>query len=194
MLNAADASREQSRGEVTMRNFSRNFFAAACIAVGSTSSAATLLETTKKAPLYPEPSKKAKPMGFVEKGRVLKAVERKGMYWQINLKTRTVYVSILKVKLKTSAESSSFADRLRSNVKSNRKDVDDPVNTRARSTVMGVRGLDSNDVKDLANIAPNLRMVYAMEERSVNISKVDKLQKLIDREIMLRLKRRQPRR
>ena len=61
-------------------------------------------------------------------------------------------------------KSSAIAEALKDAVKQGREEGDG-ANVRARSAVMGVRGLDESDSSSFAgNVKPNLRMVYAMED------------------------------
>jgi len=112
--------------------------------------------------VYAEASKKADVLTTLTKGQSLDASERKGMYWQVKVSGKLAFVSVFKVKKVN--KSSAIAEALKDAVKQGREEGDG-ANVRARSAVMGVRGLDESDSSSFAgNVKPNLRMVYAMED------------------------------
>ncbi|RYZ56382.1 MAG: hypothetical protein EOP07_12560 [Proteobacteria bacterium] len=56
--------------------------------------------------------------------------------------------------------------------------------TRARSAVMGVRGLnENNELAEVGSLRPDLRAVYHMEDRALNNKRVDRLEALVLKEV-----------
>lgn len=130
-----------------------------------------------------KPNKSAKIVLKLKKGEALETEGRKGMYWKVRTPTgATAYVSVLAVK-RQNASSSKLNSALRKAAQSDRtKGQHESV--RARSAVMGVRGLDeSNSVDFAGSVKPDYRLVYQMEDRPVSNKKVKRLERLIEREI-----------
>ena len=129
-------------------------------------------------------SKSSKVIVTLSKGEGIEAIERKGLYWQV--KTRSGekgFVSILKVKRKAGGES-GIAQAIRAASEDGRSDGDEVENTRTRSAVMGVRGLDESDETQYAgNTKPNLRLVYQMEDRRVTSKNLQKLEDQVMKEL-----------
>lgn len=118
-------------------------------------------------------SQKSSVIGTLKKGDKVPFTERKGMYWAVSLKGKTGFVSVMAVQNSSSSSSGSSAvtNAIKDAVKQGRES-EDAGNNRARSTVMGVRGLDdSSDSAFAGNVKANLRMVYTMED--MVISSVD---------------------
>ena len=125
--------------------------------------------------VYSKASKKSDVLKTLKKGEDIETKERKGMYWQVAVSSsQKGYVSVLKVK-KTEKSASVLGAALKSAVEQGR-DEDDSSNVRARSAVMGVRGLDeTNSTANAGNVKPNLRMVYAMEDITLSAKDLDSL-------------------
>ena len=119
--------------------------------------------------VFAEASDKSAVVATMKSGQVLPAVERKGMFWQVKTSDgKLAFVSILKVNHKPDAGADSFANAVRKAVKDGRDAGEETDANRARSAVMGVRGLKPSEASEAAaNTKPNMRMVYEMEDRIV---------------------------
>lgn len=142
---------------------------------------ATELEAKKDGvELFDGPSKKAKVVKKLKQGESFVAIGRKGMYWE--LENSKGFVSVTAVSRKKSSDGGA-SNAMRKLVNQGR-DAEDPGNTRARSGVMGVRGLDeSSDTEFAGNVKPNLRLVYSMEDIQVDEKKVEELESAVFKEI-----------
>ena len=123
-----------------------------------------LLEAKKDGvKVYQKASKKSDVVRTMKKGERIESSSRKGMYWQVNLsENSSSFVSVFKVK--KVKQTSAINEALQDAVIQGRKDGDEE-NVRARSAVMGVRGLDeSGTVQEAGNVKPNMRLVYVMED------------------------------
>lgn len=161
---------------------------------GSTVSLATAVMVKKKtAVVRKDPMQQGVAVATLKKGDVIKAVKRMGTYWQVALEDGKVgYISIFKVK-RTNSQNTSFARALRQAVKSDR--TTDAVNgVRARSSVMGVRGLsDSEDTAFAGNVRPNHLAVYEMEDTQVKTKQLRRFEFSVQKELHMLNKRRQER-
>ena len=147
--------------------------------------------------IYKEPNKKSEIIGnfcikdlkntnkkCLNKFNVLEtSPKREGLYWKVLIsKNKHGYVSILKVKKAKSHKTSSFTNILRDAVQ--KKMSDTITNSRQRSTVMGVRGLDENEkVNSAGHVSPNLRLVNNMEKILINQNDLDALEEEIHTEL-----------
>lgn len=123
-----------------------------------------LLEAKKDGvKVYQKANKKSDVVHTMKKGERVESSSRKGMYWQVNLsENSSSFVSVFKVK--KVKQTSAINEALQDAVIQGRKDGDEE-NVRARSAVMGVRGLDeSGTVQEAGNVKPNMRLVYVMED------------------------------
>lgn len=181
---------------VKVKNFSILFFFISSLLINKTTKAGILtLEVKKKNTyLYKNSSKKSEKIRKLKKGYILNSSERKGRYWIINKEdcqgegskneaTSNCFVYYKNVKKSKSVQNSSVANALAKIIQNKKAEAEDPVNTRGRSQVMGVRGLEENDVSFIGNIRPNLRLVYSMETRKISENKMEKLESLIYKEI-----------
>ena len=144
-----------------------------------------------KVKLLKAPKKKSEVVAELPKGTVLESSSRKGMYWEVKTSDgKTGFVSVMKVKRQAGSSKGNLASALKAAVRDGRS-TDEASNSRARSAVMGVRGLDKSDKASMAgNVKPNLRMVYRMEDRSVSQNQIDELNEAIYKEIEARAKKR----
>ncbi len=128
-------------------------------------------------------------VGTLSKGESVSSKDRIGMYWQVTTKDgKDGFVSFTSVKAKKEQESASLSGALRDAVQEHR-DENDPSNVRARSTVMGVRGLqESKEVGFAGNVRPNLRLVYNLESFPLNKQKVDAIGTSVQAEIARKMK------
>ncbi|WP_218109855.1 SH3 domain-containing protein [Oligoflexus tunisiensis] len=131
-----------------------------------------------------EPKKGATVLVELKKGEVLEAGDREGMFWKVKTKDgKSGFVSVMLVQ-RQAGEDSALASALRDEALKARQNNDGSDSTRARSAVMGVRGLDeSKDTAMAGNIRPDLRAVYRMEDRVVADNRVNRLEYLIMKEI-----------
>lgn len=162
--------------------------------VGNATGLATAVMVKKKtAVVRKDPMQQGVAVATLKKGDVIQVVKRTGTYWQVALEGgKTGYVSIFKVK-RTNSQNSSFARALRQAVKSDR--TTDAVNgVRARSSVMGVRGLsDSEETAFAGNVRPNHMAVYEMEDTKVVTKQLRKFEFSVQKELHMLNKRRQER-
>ena len=171
-------------GDYKTIKFLRFLVGGLVLSFGATAfSAASVTPKRKKAvDIFDAPKRKASKIGKLKPGTALDAIERTGMYWKVKYKSREAYVSVMKVTRQTGS-ASSFAKAIR-NAAQESRGTDDVANTRARSAVMGVRGLDESDeVSGAGNVSPNLRMVYAMEDLKISQKGVDRIGDLVFSEI-----------
>ncbi len=135
-------------------------------------------------PVTSEAKKDAAVLVELKKGDVLEAGDREGMFWKVKTKDgKAGYVSVMLVQ-RQAGEDSNLASALRDEALKARQNNDGSDSTRARSAVMGVRGLDeSKDTAMAGNIRPDLRAVYRMEDRIVANTRVDRLEQLVLKEI-----------
>jgi len=133
--------------------------------------------------VYADATNKSAVVSQMKGGETLPSLERKGMYWQVKLPDgKTGYVSVLAVKHKAEG-STSLAKAIDSVVKEGRTS-DGAGSARARSAVMGVRGLaDDDNMANAGNIRPNLRAVFRMEDRHVSQKHVQRLGDSVFKEI-----------
>ena len=132
-----------------------------------------------------EPKKDAQLLLELKKGEALDASDREGMYWKVKTKDGKVgYVSVMAVQ-RQAGDDAGIQGALREAALAARKSGDgDGDSTRARSAVMGVRGLDeSSETAAVGTIRPDLRAVYRMEDRVVVAKRVDKIENLVAKEI-----------
>lgn len=146
-------------------------------------SAATVVAKKSGVKVLSEPKNSAEVLATLQKDDHLPVDKRVGMYWKVKAEGgKDGYVSVLKVKHKAGG-SASLSNALRKTVKEGRNS-DEAANARARSTVMGVRGLDETEEALAAgNARANLRLVYAMEDYSVSEKQLDSLANRLSNEI-----------
>ena len=126
---------------------------ASLLIIGADLFASTNLEAKKNGvKVYTDASKKSKVIKKLKKGDGLVAKGRKGMYWE--LEGGDGFVSVMKVKRKKSSDG-GVSNAMRKLVKQGR-DAEDPGNSRARSGVMGVRGLDESGDTQLLEMQSQL--------------------------------------
>lgn len=132
-------------------------------------------------------SKGAGEVGTLNKGQTAEALDRKGMYWRVKLSGgQEGFVSFTAVNRKA-GEASALSEAISAAAKDSR-DMDGTKSARTRSAVMGVRGLDeSAETGSAGNVSPNLRMVYAMEDRVISKKRIEKLNELVQTEIQGRM-------
>lgn len=152
--------------------------------VGSVHARAAEVEAKKDVEVYADATNKSEVIGRLAKGETLASVERKGMFWQVKTKDgKDGFVSVLAVAFKADA-SVDLSNAIKEVVKEGRA-TDSTSETRARSAVMGVRGLRADDnMANAGTIRPNLRAVYSMEDIRVSKKKVDQLGRSVFNEIL----------
>ena len=128
------------------------------------------------------PDKSGAVVATLKAGETLDAGERKGMYWEVKTADgKSGFVSVMAVKLKPS--SGNLGSAIRDAVMSGRN-TSDAANARARSAVMGVRGLDeSGETAFAGSVKPDLRAVYSMEDFEVPAKRVERLGEEVFEEI-----------
>lgn len=161
-----------------------NALAFLAVTLGAGSALAAEVEAKKAGvEIYADATNKSDVLGKMGEGESLAASERKGMFWQVTTKDgKTGFVSVLAVKHKADTDG-NIANAIKSVVKDGRQDGGEN-NDRARSAVMGVRGLREDDnMANAANVRPNLRAVYNMEDMALSKRKVEDLGELVMNEI-----------
>ena len=153
------------------------------LAVATTELQAGSLEAKKDdVEVYSAPDKASSLVGKLKKGETVSSGDRNGMYWQVKLGSGgSGFVSVLSVKVK--AESGGLNDALRDAVQAGRAATPQD-GGRARSSVMGVRGLDdTSETAYAGSVRPNLRLVYSMEDNEITSEKMDYQADLVSRAI-----------
>ncbi|MEZ4742056.1 MAG: SH3 domain-containing protein [Bdellovibrionota bacterium] len=166
----------------------RIVFLANMFFVSQLSFASSLVEAKKDGvKVFAEPNKDADTITTLKKGDAVETISRKGMYWNVKAGGKTGFVSVMKVKLKKGSPS-TLTSVIQKVVKQGRES-DNPDSNRARSAVMGVRGLDESDETAFAgNVKPNLRMVFLMEDIVTDESKIEALGDAVFAEIEKKVK------
>lgn len=135
--------------------------------------------------IYADATNKSEVLGKMGDKESLASGERKGMFWEVTTKDgKKGFVSVLSVTRKAEGDA-NLANAIKSVVKDGRNDGSEGGNNdRARSAVMGVRGLREDDnMANAANIRPNLRAVYSMEDTATPKKKVEDLGEQVFSEI-----------
>ena len=161
------------------------FFAGAAAALaGSVSAKKDGVKVTAEA------SKGSTVIQTLNKGDVLETSERVGMYWMVKTSSgKSGFVSVLKVK-RAASKGGGISNVIRQVSQEGRENGEDVENARARSAVMGVRGLDeSSETQYAGNTKPNLRLVYKMEDRMVSNKSLSRLERQVMRELELLAKK-----
>lgn len=150
--------------------------------ISGLASAGTLEVKQDGVQVFSDTSKKSV-VATLRKGQKVESGERKGMYWAVTVEGKAGFVSVMAVQTSSVRSGSAVTDAILNAVKQGRQ-ADDPGNNRARSTVMGVRGLDdTSDSAFAGNVKPNLRMVYSMEDMVVSRDDLRSLESSIQQEI-----------
>lgn len=133
--------------------------------------------------VYADATNKSEVLQTLKSGESIKSIERKGMFWQVQAAGgKSGYVSVLAVKHKADVDT-GLAKAINSVVKDGRQ-TDESQEGRARSAVMGVRGLaEDDDAGNAGNVRPNLRAVYKMEDVTVTPKKVEQVGEMVYEEI-----------
>lgn len=120
----------------------------------------------------------------LKKGDTVEAGDRSGMFWKVKTKDgKEGFVSVMAVQREAGKEDGIQAELHNAALKA-RTANESGENSRARSAVMGVRGLNENDqMADVGALKPDLRAIYHMEDRSVSEQRVDKLESLVMKEV-----------
>ncbi len=157
---------------------------------------ADLLATTlqvKKAgtPLLKEARKDASLILELKEGQILKAETRAGMYWKVVLPDGAQgFVSVMAVQHKAQ-DDNGLQTALRNQALAARKDAGDDDSSRARSAVMGVRGLsESKEVGSAGQLRPDTSAVFHMEDRLIEAERIQGLENLVQEELENTLKAR----
>ncbi len=151
--------------------------------MGSVSYSAALLSAKSDAvKVLAQPSKTAPVLIKLAKGDVLESLERKGLFWKVKTDTGTIgYVAFSDVS-RQAEDASSLAQAIR-NAALESRDMDKVKSARARSSVMGIRGLDeSEETASAGSVRPNLRLVYDMEDRIPKREEIDRIANLVQAE------------
>ena len=133
--------------------------------------------------VFADATNKSDVVGKLKEGDVLSAGERKGMFWEVKMKDgKAGFVSVLAVKRK--ADGSDGLSKAIKGVVQEGRQTDEASESRARSAVMGVRGLREDDSSaNAGNVRPDLRAVYRMEDAGTDKKRVDALGEQVFEEI-----------
>ena len=171
---------------LTLQKF-LTFFCLLFVLAGSSFGKSITSITPKKKPftvIYESNNRKSEEVGKLQYGKKIDAIERKGMYWKVNFNKKEAYISVRKVKI-VKSDNSGVLNLITEEIQKS-QNKDDSSMVRARSAVMGVRGLDEGrDIEFVGNVRPNLRLVYNMEGLVVSKSDIISLQSLVENEITL---------
>ncbi len=139
--------------------------------------------------IYEKASKTAVITGELQRGNTLPAHNRTGMFWEVeSTSSKIAYVSVLSVQYESDGKSSEGLSSALHNAIQKTREEDESAQVRARTSVMGVRGLDeSKDSEFAGNVRPNLRMVYEMEDRIVAPASLSKLAQDVTTEVERRV-------
>lgn len=152
--------------------------------IGSSVARAAHVEAKKEGvEVYADATNKSQVLTTLKSGESLVATERKGMFWAVKTADgKDGYVSVLVVKHKPDSDG-TIATAIKAASKEGRAEGDGS-DARARSAVMGVRGLAEDDnMANASNVRPNLRAVYRMEDKPVAEKKIDELGQSVLKEI-----------
>lgn len=153
----------------------------ACTA--SSLAAAAEVQAKKDIEIFTDATNKSEVIGKLAKGESLPAVERKGMFWQVKTSDgQTGFVSVLAVAHKADTNG-KLAEAIKAVVKEGRS-TDATAEVRARSAVMGVRGLRADDNAGNAGaVRPDIRAVYSLEDVRVPKKQLEALGTAVFEEI-----------
>lgn len=137
--------------------------------------------------VYADAAKSAKVLVTLKKGESLESADRKGMFWQVKTSNgKTGYVSVIAVN-RSAETNGGLAKAIQAAAKEGRAGSE-VSNARSRSAVMGVRGLDENEETSFAgNVKPNMRRVYAMEDRKPSEESIESIGRSVMKEIESRM-------
>lgn len=168
----------------------KSLVVAAGVFIGHEVFAASVTAKVDEVPVFKEASTQSQVMQKMKKGDKLSSKERKGMFWEVTLPGGGVgYVPFLKVQRNEDGDDSSLAKAIRNAAQSDRTTAD--TSARARSAVMGVRGLDEGEeIATASSARPNLRLVYRMEDRQIDDTRVSMLGDEIMKEIELKAQKK----
>jgi hypothetical protein len=131
-----------------------------------------------------EPKKGAAVVKELKKGELIESFDRSGMFWKVKTSEgKEGYVSVMAVQ-REAEKTSGIQSALHDAAMKARNSTDGGETTRARSAVMGVRGLnENNELAEVGSLRPDLRAVYHMEDRALNEKRVDRLEALVLKEV-----------
>lgn len=137
--------------------------------------------------VFAEPKKEASVVAELKEGDTIESGNREGMYWSVQVAGgQKGFVSVMDVK--NASGNGNLNQALRAAVKEGRQTEDGAAGARARSSVMGVRGLDeTDDTAKAGDVRPNLRLVYEMEDRRVKSKDLEKLETSVQSEIQKKI-------
>ena len=128
--------------------------------------------------VYQEPTIKSSTVATLAKDTKLQALTRKGMFWQV----KDGYVKVSDV-LRSAETDLAFTDVVRKAVYGKAQDQEQEP-TRARSAVMGVRGLaDNGSVTTAGDVKPNHRAVGLMESLVPTKAQIDEIERGVNQEL-----------
>ncbi len=131
-----------------------------------------------------EPKKGGSIVKELKKGETIESSDRAGMFWKVKTADGiSGYVSVMAVQREVENDS-GIQNALHDAAMKARNSSESGETTRARSAVMGVRGLnENNELAEIGTLRPDLRAVYHMEDRPLSGKRVDKIEELVLREV-----------
>ncbi len=131
-----------------------------------------------------EPKKGASVVKELKKGETIESSDRAGMFWKVKTSDgKDGFVSVMAVQ-REAEKDSGIQSALHNAAMKARNSTEGGEATRARSAVMGVRGLnENNELAEVGSLRPDLRAIYHMEDRSVSTKRLDRLEALVQKEV-----------
>ncbi len=158
-----------------------------CCGFASTTLFAAKVVAKNNTPITSEPKKDAVVLQELKQGEEVEVGERKGLFWEVKLASgQKGFVSFMAVKKKEEG-TGGISEALRTAAKETRE-KEESNGSRARTAVMGVRGLTDKDklVSQAGSVKPDLRAVFQMEDTNVDKSKIEALENKVMGEISKR--------
>ncbi|MBC7658196.1 MAG: SH3 domain-containing protein [Chitinophagaceae bacterium] len=134
--------------------------------------------------VFSEPKKGAAVVRELKKGETIDAGDRAGMFWKVKTaEGKEGFVSVMAVQ-REAGQDSGIQTALHDAAMKARNSPEGGDSARARSAVMGVRGLnENNELAEIGSLKPDLRAIYHMEDRALNVKRVDRLESLVQKEV-----------
>ena len=159
-------------------------FLGTLLIVNKEASAASVAAKKDGVQILSEAKKGANVLSELKKDEAIEAEDRSGMFWKVKTKGgKTGFVSVLNVQ-RLAEDDKGLQGAIREAALKARANNQDSDSTRARSAVMGVRGLDASDeTAAVGQLRPDLKAVYRMEDRTLGKRRLEKLESLVQQEV-----------
>lgn len=138
-----------------------------------------------------EPQASSQVVATLRAGDQVQTIARRGMFWQVRTADgQEGFVAVTSLQ-RMSGNASNISQAIRQAAVENRDEADDITTNRMRTSVMGVRGLDEDESTAAAgDVRPNMRMVYRMEDRWVEMQRLRSLEQHLHTEVEQRMNMR----